>query len=103
MSAEQFEIPGTEQEKIPAIESAADKYVEKRNLWQGLGREVIDAKATLMDAVHLHKAGIDGNGDDVLAYHRGDYHIVVKRKEDVKVKIDGTDAPSLDDDEGGEE
>jgi hypothetical protein len=87
----QAEIPGTEQEKVPAIERAANKYDETRRTWQGLGEELQNHKAKLVETVRLHADKLQKDSDGTLAYVRGDYKITVGQKETLKVKIDGAD------------
>jgi hypothetical protein len=105
----QAEIPGTEQERIPAIETAADKFDAANRLLKGLKDEAANAQAKLVETMHLHEAGLSKDGEGTMAYVRGDYRIVVSQKESIKVTIakakgpEGDDAGELDDDATGEE
>jgi hypothetical protein len=85
---EQLEIPGTEQEKIPALERAADKYTELRTTWQAMSKDLQTLKAKVMElmAANMDKLQHD---DDTAVYVRGDYEITLTKKESVKVKIAG--------------
>jgi hypothetical protein len=94
MSAEQAEIPGFEQEKVPAIERAADKYDEKRKIWQGVGDELTTLKAKLSEVVHQHADLVDRGEDEkhhkVLIYKRGDYSVTITEgSEKLKCTIGG--------------
>lgn len=48
-------IPGTEPERITAIESAASKYVDFRDARMDAGEEEVKLKAKLIDAMKEHK------------------------------------------------
>lgn len=88
----QAEIPGTEQQRIAEIERAADKYLEKRAIWQGTGKELTECKRLLSQAMHKNADAIERGENEkhqkVLAYKRDDYDVTVTEgKEKVKVKI----------------
>jgi hypothetical protein len=96
--AEQTEIKGFEQERIPSIERIAAKFGEKRNLVAGLKDEMKNLAYKLREAMHEHEAQLfqqeDDMGEDVLVYERGDFRVIVKGKEslNVKIKADGKGA-----------
>ena len=92
----QAEIPGTEQSKIPALERAADKYYDTRRTWQGLGEELANHKAKVIELMHTHRDAIANRDEDVLVYIRGDYKISLSAKESVKVKIAKDDEEGFD-------
>lgn len=87
--AEQTEIPGTEQERIPGIESAAKKYAEKRRLHQGLTKEKKNALAKLIENLEENKEKLQSDGDGRWSYVRGGFELVLTEKESVEVTVPG--------------
>jgi hypothetical protein len=91
--AVQSEIPGTEQERIGALERQADKLQEKRDIVAGLQDEMANIEFKIREIAHEHEAKLQVEDDPKtggrnLVYRRGDYNIVVKQgKETVNVKI----------------
>lgn len=89
--------PGVGQPRIPAIDAAAEKYVEIRDKRCKISPKEVAAKAELIDAVHANSEQlpvIDGK----IVYRFGDEAVVlIPGKENVKVM-----AASKFDNDGGE-
>ncbi len=88
---EQTEIPGFEQDRIPAIERAANKADAKRSIIGGLNDELDTLEYKLSEAMHANEDKLDKQEDtkgiELLVYKRGDFNIVIKKKESVNYKI----------------
>jgi hypothetical protein len=99
----QARLPGTEDAAIQELEGLAEEYAEKRDQRQAIGKEEVELKNALLNAMHKnHKT----------TYHHGGVFIaVLTEKEKVKVRIskggknvetkdDEADAPGGDSEQG---
>jgi hypothetical protein len=97
-AAEQTDIPGTEQVRIPAIERAANKFAEKRRLHAGLTKEKKNALMKLVEALDANKAELSNNGNGTYSYNRGGFELILTEKESVRCVVPGDEL--ADDDDG---
>ena len=89
--AEQTEIPGTEEPKIPEVEHAAESYREIRDERMELTESEVTAKASLIAVMKAHKLTV--YKDKVAGYavfiEQGEDNVKVK-----KLAPDGTVKPA---------
>lgn len=84
-AAKQPELPGVEQEKVPALERAAKKYNDLKEPFADARDKLSSAKDTLIKMMHDK---VKPNDDGELVYKRGDVKVTIKpSKEKLKVVI----------------
>lgn len=82
MPKKQQDLPAIEGEgvapkKIPAVEKAADKYVEIRDKRMAMTEQEVTARAGLIEMMHEHKLTV---------YTYDDYKITMEPREKIKVR-----------------
>lgn len=97
MAKKQLEIPGTEAERFPEIEEAAENYVKARDKRMRLTEQEVVAKTQLLQILLENESKLSPNeqGDKVYRY---DDEIVILRRGKVNVKV-----KAVHDDEDGED
>jgi hypothetical protein len=80
----QTEIPGTERQRIPEIDEIAEEYANKRDEWQGMGKELEALKEQLHGAMRNHGLKIyvlEGSEEyEKVELVAGDETVKVRRK-----------------------
>lgn len=87
--AEQTEIPGTEQKRIPSLETAAKKFAEKRRLHAAMTKDKKNAAAKLVEKLVENKEGLEFDGDAAWSYNRGGFKLLLSEKETVRCEVPG--------------
>lgn len=82
-------IEGTQQERIPSVESAAKKFAEKRRLHAGLAKEKKNALAKLIEKLKENKGQLASNGDGTYSYVRGGFELLLSEKDSVQCVVPG--------------
>lgn len=100
--AKQTEIPGTERERIPEIETIAEEYATVRDQWQQLGKQLETLKTRLHDAMRRNKIKIyplDSDEYERVEIVQGEEDVKVRRKKGRPAKAVGDDSDGDFDDE----
>ncbi len=87
MARKQLEIPGTGQERIEELESAADQYIKVRDARMRMTEKEIAAKTNLLQVALSHEAELSPDADGNKIYKFDDEMVILKPgKRNVKVK-----------------
>lgn len=97
--ADQQEIPGTEQKRLPSLENAAKKFAEKRRLHAGLAKEKKNAAAKLVEKLVELKDDLEFDGDAKWSYNRGGFKLLLSEKESVRCEVPGEEVADASDEE----
>lgn len=88
-SVEQSEIPGTEQERIPQIETAAKRYGEARGTHAAAGKDKKNKLAKLTEVLKANVSKLADNGDGTHSYTRGGFEIEWSERDSINVTVPG--------------
>ena len=84
------EGPGVSRPKIKAIENAASTYVDARDKRMALTQKEVAMKTNLIQVMDAHLDKLTPDGDGCYHYFYDDLEIVLKKKENVKVRTAGS-------------